>query len=40
MELVIRCEYGSIIPWVRRLEDGRHTAVAELFAALTFWACG
>jgi GH15 family glucan-1,4-alpha-glucosidase len=28
MELVIRCEYGSIIPWVRRLEDGRHTAVA------------
>jgi hypothetical protein len=28
MELVIRCEYGSIIPWVRRLEDGRVTAVA------------
>jgi hypothetical protein len=28
MELVIRCEYGSIIPWVRRLDDGRHTAVA------------
>src|SRR3954454_13196095 len=28
MEMVIRCEYGSIIPWVRRLEDGRHTAVA------------
>jgi hypothetical protein len=28
MELVIRCEYGSIIPWVRRLEDGRHAAVA------------
>jgi GH15 family glucan-1,4-alpha-glucosidase len=28
MELVIRCEYGSIIPWVRRLGDGRHTAVA------------
>ena len=28
MELVIRCEYGSIVPWVRRLEDGRHTAVA------------
>src|SRR5204862_7056554 len=28
MELVIRCEYGSIIPWVRRREDGRHTAVA------------
>ena len=28
MELVIRCDYGSIIPWVRRLEDGRVTAVA------------
>jgi GH15 family glucan-1,4-alpha-glucosidase len=28
MELVIRYEYGSIIPWVRRLDDGRHTAVA------------
>ena len=28
MEMVIRCEYGSIIPWVRRLDDGRHTAVA------------
>lgn len=28
MELVIRCEHGSIIPWVRRLEDGQHTAVA------------
>jgi GH15 family glucan-1,4-alpha-glucosidase len=28
MELVIRCEYGSIIPWVRRLDDGRLTAVA------------
>jgi GH15 family glucan-1,4-alpha-glucosidase len=29
MELVIQCEYGSIIPWVRRLDDGRHTAVAS-----------
>jgi GH15 family glucan-1,4-alpha-glucosidase len=28
MELVIRCEYGSIIPWVRRLDDGRLTGVA------------
>lgn len=28
MELVIRCEYGSIIPWVRRLDDDRLTAVA------------
>ena len=28
MELVIRCEYGSITPWVRRLDDGRITAVA------------
>src|SRR5438105_8841749 len=28
MEMVIRCEYGSIIPWVRRLDDGRLTAVA------------
>ena len=28
MELIIRTEYGSIIPWVRRLPDGRVTAVA------------
>jgi GH15 family glucan-1,4-alpha-glucosidase len=28
MELVIRCEYGSIVPWLRRLDDGRVTAVA------------
>ena len=28
MELVIRPEYGSVIPWVRRLPDGRVTAVA------------
>ena len=28
MELIIRPEYGSIIPWVRRLDDGRLTAVA------------
>lgn len=28
MELVIRLEYGSVIPWVRRLPDGRLTAVA------------
>ena len=28
MELVIRCEYGAIVPWVRRLDDGRLTAVA------------
>jgi len=28
MELVIRPEYGSVIPWVRRLPDGRLTAVA------------
>jgi len=28
MELIIRCEYGSIMPWVRRLDDGRVTAVA------------
>src|SRR5690348_4643677 len=28
MELVIRCEYGSIIPWVRRLNADRVTAVA------------
>ena len=28
MELVLRFEYGSIVPWVRRLEDGRLTAVA------------
>src|SRR5207302_4444457 len=28
MELVIRCEYGSIVPWVRRLDDDRLTAVA------------
>jgi hypothetical protein len=29
MELVIRCEYGSIVPWVRRLDDDRLTAVAR-----------
>jgi GH15 family glucan-1,4-alpha-glucosidase len=28
MELIIRFEYGCLIPWVRRLEDGRLTAVA------------
>jgi GH15 family glucan-1,4-alpha-glucosidase len=28
MELIIRLEYGSVIPWVRRLDDGRLTAVA------------
>jgi len=28
MELVLRPEYGSVIPWVRRLLDGRVTAVA------------
>jgi GH15 family glucan-1,4-alpha-glucosidase len=28
MELVIRTEYGSGVPWVRRLADGRVTAVA------------
>jgi GH15 family glucan-1,4-alpha-glucosidase len=28
MELIIRLEYGCLIPWVRRLEDGRLTAVA------------
>jgi len=27
MELIIRFEYGSVIPWVRRLQDGRVTAV-------------
>ncbi|HLK11479.1 MAG TPA: glycoside hydrolase family 15 protein [Candidatus Binatia bacterium] len=28
MELVIRFDYGRIVPWVRRLEDGTLTAVA------------
>ena len=28
MELIIRPEYGSVVPWVRRLPDGRVTAVA------------
>jgi GH15 family glucan-1,4-alpha-glucosidase len=28
MELVLRFEYGVIVPWLRRLEDGRLTAVA------------
>ncbi|MBV8398288.1 MAG: glycoside hydrolase family 15 protein [Acetobacteraceae bacterium] len=28
MELIIRLEYGSVVPWVRRLDDGRLTAVA------------
>ncbi len=27
-ELVIRCDYGSAVPWVSRLADGRLTAVA------------
>src|SRR3954452_24045243 len=28
MELALRFEYGVIVPWIRRLEDGRLTAVA------------
>ncbi|HEY6290438.1 MAG TPA: glycoside hydrolase family 15 protein [Terriglobia bacterium] len=28
MELAIRFEYGTVVPWVRRLEDGRLCAVA------------
>jgi GH15 family glucan-1,4-alpha-glucosidase len=28
MEMAVRFEYGSIVPWVRKLEDGRLTAVA------------
>jgi GH15 family glucan-1,4-alpha-glucosidase len=28
MELVIRFDYGSIVPWVRRLSDGRLGAIA------------
>lgn len=28
MELALRFEYGVIVPWVRRLDDGRLTAVA------------
>jgi GH15 family glucan-1,4-alpha-glucosidase len=28
LELIIRFEYGSIVPWVTRLEDGRLMAVA------------
>ena len=28
MELVIRCEYGVVVPWVSRLDDGRIAAVA------------
>jgi GH15 family glucan-1,4-alpha-glucosidase len=28
MEMVVRFEYGWVIPWVRRLDDGRLTAVA------------
>ena len=27
-ELIIRCDYGSTVPWVSRLSDGRLTAVA------------
>jgi GH15 family glucan-1,4-alpha-glucosidase len=27
-ELVLRFEYGVVVPWLRRLEDGRLTAVA------------
>lgn len=28
MDLVIRCEYGVVVPWVSRLDDGRISAVA------------
>ena len=28
LELVIRFDYGSIVPWVRRLDDGRLLAIA------------
>ncbi len=28
MELIIRFDYGWVVPWVRRLDDGRLTAVA------------
>src|SRR5271166_694173 len=28
MELIIRFDYGSVVPWVRRLEDGRLSAIA------------
>ncbi len=28
LELVIRTEYGSVVPWVSRLDDGRLSAVA------------
>ncbi len=28
MELVIRFNYGKTVPWVRRMDDGRHVAVA------------
>jgi GH15 family glucan-1,4-alpha-glucosidase len=28
MELVIRFDYGSVVPWVQRLHDGRRLAVA------------
>ena len=28
MELVIRFDYGSVVPWVQRLNDGRLTAIA------------
>ncbi len=28
MELVIRFDYGSVVPWLRRLDDGRRLAIA------------
>jgi len=28
MELVLRFDYGSIVPWVRRLQDDTRIAVA------------
>ena len=28
MELVVRFEYGSVVPWVQRMEDGSRVAVA------------
>jgi GH15 family glucan-1,4-alpha-glucosidase len=28
MELIMRCDYGAVVPWVRRLPDGRLGAIA------------
>ena len=28
MELIVRFDYGSIVPWVRKVDDGLHEPIA------------